>query len=180
MQSRHRSVLLDEVVHAFAESELKVFFEGTVGAGGHARAILEAHPEIERYVACDRDPRALELAKGVLEPWWKKVEWVRGSYAEEIQKVVEDGVTDEELARAKGSLRGSLALAMEDPNSRMVRLGRDELAGAPHLSVDERIAKLDAVTTADVLEVCRTLLTGPKVIGAVGPFASDSLDRWVA
>jgi predicted Zn-dependent peptidase len=100
--------------------------------------------------------------------------------AEEIQKVVAEGVTAEELARAKGSLRGSLALAMEDPNSRMVRLGRDELAAAPHLSVDERIARLDAVTSDDILEVARALLTGPKVIGAVGPFSGDALDRWVA
>ena len=39
---------------------------------------------------------------------------------------------------------------MEDPNSRMIRLGRDELSGAPHLSIDERIARLEAVTLDDV------------------------------
>lgn len=62
--------------------QLKVFFEGTVGAGGHAKAILEAHPEIERYLACDRDPAAHELAKENLAPWGKKVEWIRGPYAD--------------------------------------------------------------------------------------------------
>jgi hypothetical protein len=43
------------------------------------------------------------------------------------------------MERAKGSMRGGLALSLEDSNSRMVRLGRDELAGMPHLSTDERL-----------------------------------------
>jgi 16S rRNA (cytosine1402-N4)-methyltransferase len=71
-----------EVLQIFEGVELKVFFEGTVGAGGHARALLEAHPEIETYLACDRDPKALQIAKENLEPWQKKVKWIRGPYAE--------------------------------------------------------------------------------------------------
>ena len=60
---------------------------------------------------------------------------------DELAKVVAEGVTADELERAKGSMRGGLALSMEDPNSRMVRLGRDEMTGMPHLSVDARLAK---------------------------------------
>ena len=78
----HIPVLLPEVIHAFEGKELKVFFEGTVGAGGHAKAILQAHPEIERYFACDRDAKAIDLAQKVLKPWWEKVEWVQGPFAE--------------------------------------------------------------------------------------------------
>ncbi len=62
--------------------KLSVFFDGTLGAGGHARALLEAHPEIERYIGCDRDPKALAIARKVLEPWGEKVELVRGDYAD--------------------------------------------------------------------------------------------------
>jgi 16S rRNA (cytosine1402-N4)-methyltransferase len=76
-----------EVLDVFEGRPLCVFFDGTLGAGGHARAILEAHPEIERYIACDRDPRAHELALKNLEPWREKVEFCRGSYAEMIGKV---------------------------------------------------------------------------------------------
>lgn len=97
----------------------------------------------------------------------------------EIDKVIEEGITAEELERAKGSMRGGLALAMEDANSRMVRLGRDELIGAPHYSVDERLALLDAVTLDDVREVANQVMVGPKVMGAVGPFAEGDLDRFV-
>jgi predicted Zn-dependent peptidase len=76
-------------------------------------------------------------------------------------------------------MRGGLALAMEDANSRMIRLGRDELIGAPHLSVGERLAKVEAVTLADIRDVAESLLTGPKVIGAVGPFSSDDLKQYL-
>lgn len=81
-QDPHLPVLLGETLEVFEAQDLKVFFEGTVGAGGHAKAILEAHPEIERYLACDRDARALELAKERLAVWGKKVEWIHGPFAD--------------------------------------------------------------------------------------------------
>ncbi|MBI3900662.1 MAG: 16S rRNA (cytosine(1402)-N(4))-methyltransferase, partial [Chlamydiia bacterium] len=59
----HRSVLLNEVVEAFKGVHCSLFFDGTVGAGGHAKAILEGHPEVKRYFACDRDAYALALAQ---------------------------------------------------------------------------------------------------------------------
>lgn len=96
----------------------------------------------------------------------------------EIASIIADGITPEELERAKGSMRGGLALALEDANSRMVRLGRDELTGAPHYSVDERLALLEAVTLDDVRQVAADVMSGPRVMGAVGPFAAGDLD-WV-
>jgi len=59
----HEPVLIDEILEYFSEIEIETFFDGTLGAGGHARAILEAHPEIKLYVGCDRDASALQLAK---------------------------------------------------------------------------------------------------------------------
>lgn len=97
----------------------------------------------------------------------------------EIDKVVTEGLTSEELDRAKGAMRGGLALSLEDANSRMVRLGRDELTGAPHYSVDDRLAKIDAVTLGDIQAVAAEVMTGPMVMGAVGPFAEGDLDPFV-
>ncbi len=99
---------------------------------------------------------------------------------DELAKVVDEGITAEELERAQGSMRGGLALALEDPNSRMVRLGRDELSGLPHLSVDERLAKLEAVTLDDVRSIATDLYTGERMIGAVGPFEEGALDQYLA
>ncbi|HLE95295.1 MAG TPA: pitrilysin family protein [Acidimicrobiia bacterium] len=98
---------------------------------------------------------------------------------DELSKVVAEGITPEELERAKGSMRGGLALSLEDPNSRMVRLGRDELSGMPHLSVDERLAKLEAVTLEDVQGIATDLFTGERTLGAVGPFDEADLEPYL-
>lgn len=82
MNQPHKPVLLREVLKVFEGKSLRLFFDGTLGAAGHASALLEAHPEIERYIGCDRDPTALELAGAALKPWGEKVELVRGAYAE--------------------------------------------------------------------------------------------------
>jgi predicted Zn-dependent peptidase len=99
---------------------------------------------------------------------------------EELARVVAEGITEQELERAKGSMRGGIALSTEDPNSRMIRLGRDELSGMPHLSVDERIARLEAVDLAEVKAVAADLYGSEiRTIGAVGPFDEADLSRFL-
>ncbi len=58
----HRPVLLDEVLEAFEPIQLRRFVDGTLGAGGHSRAIASAHDELERLYGFDRDFTALGLA----------------------------------------------------------------------------------------------------------------------
>ena len=98
---------------------------------------------------------------------------------EEIEGVAANGVTAEELERAKGHMRGSLALSMEDTNTRMIRIGRSEVFGLPHLTLDERLAKVEAITLADVSEIAERTLRGPRVLGAVGPFESSDFERYI-
>lgn len=93
----------------------------------------------------------------------------------EIATMAERGVTEAELERAKGHMRGSLALSMEDTQTRMVRLGRNHLCGLPQLSLDERLARIDRITAGEVLEVAGRVLWGPRVMGAVGPLDSAEL-----
>ncbi len=99
---------------------------------------------------------------------------------DELAKVIDEGITDAELERAKGSMRGGLALSLEDSNSRMIRLGRDELASMPHLSTDERLKKLDAVTREEVQKVAKEMYTAERLIGAVGPFEESDLEPYVS
>jgi len=98
---------------------------------------------------------------------------------EELALVAKEGITPEELQRAKGNMNGSLALSMEDTNSRMVRLGRHESTGVPHLTLDETVARIEAVTVDDVHSVATELFSGAFVLGAVGPFESSDLERFV-
>jgi predicted Zn-dependent peptidase len=101
---------------------------------------------------------------------------VLGLIQDELAKVVADGITFEELARAKGNMLGSLALSMEDTNSRMVGLGRHELTGIPHLTLDETVARIEAVTLEDVHRAAG-VFAGPRVLGAVGPFTAADLEE---
>ena len=90
----HTPIMVDEVLNGFEGVKLDVFYEGTLGAGGHAKAILEAHPEIKRYFACDKDPEAIEIARKVLAPWEGKVEFIHGDFADLSLHMEERGVAE--------------------------------------------------------------------------------------
>jgi predicted Zn-dependent peptidase len=96
-----------------------------------------------------------------------------------LAKLAAQGASLDELERAKGNMKGSLALSMEETNSRMFRLGRHELTGVPHLSLDETVAAVDVVTAADVHAVAEEVFTSPQVLGAVGPFQASDLEGFV-
>ena len=59
-------MLLRECLGAFAGRELGVFADCTLGLGGHSGAVLAEHPEVRTFVGVDKDPRALEIARGRL------------------------------------------------------------------------------------------------------------------
>ena len=88
----------------------------------------------------------------------------------EIAKVVDKGLTDAELDRGKGQVRGGMVLGLEDPSSRMTRLGKSELVYPDLEPVDELITAIDAVTHDDVLAIAAEILTRPKALAVVGPF----------
>jgi predicted Zn-dependent peptidase len=98
---------------------------------------------------------------------------------EQLGRVVADGLEADELDRAKGNMKGALALSMEETNSRMFRIGRHELTGVEHLTLDETVAAIEAVTLEDVHTVAMEVYGGPKVLGAVGPFSAIDLERHV-
>ncbi|MDQ2813515.1 MAG: insulinase family protein [Actinomycetota bacterium] len=94
--------------------------------------------------------------------------------AEEIARVVEGGLTDAELDRGKGQVRGSIVLSLEDPSSRMSRLGKSELVYPRLEPVDEVLAAIDAVSHDDIRAVAAEILTRPKALAVVGPFDDAS------
>jgi 16S rRNA (cytosine1402-N4)-methyltransferase len=88
-------VLLAEVLKSFEGAELKIFVDGTLGAGGHGEALLKAHPEIELYIGIDQDALALKIARKRLLPFAKKIKLIEGNYLEAdefIRPLKADGV----------------------------------------------------------------------------------------
>src|SRR6201996_2766858 len=92
----------------------------------------------------------------------------------EVAKVIESGLTDAELERGKGQVRGGIVLGLEDPSSRMTRLGKSELVYPALEPVDDVLAAIDAVTHDDIRAIASEILTKPKVLAVVGPFEDDS------
>ena len=85
----HIPVLLAEILEAFSGVQLKRFFEGTLGLGGHAAEILEAHPEIELYIGCDQDSKAIEIAKKRLEKFLPKISF-QNSNSRHLKKILKE------------------------------------------------------------------------------------------
>jgi len=61
---------------------------------------------------------------------------------DQIEDVAEHGLTDEELERAKGHMKGSLVLSLEDTSGRMSRIGRSEIGHGEILSVDDILDRI--------------------------------------
>jgi predicted Zn-dependent peptidase len=94
---------------------------------------------------------------------------------DELDRLLQDGVTDHELALAKGHLKGSLALALEDSGGRMNRIGRSELVHGEVLTVTELVERTDVVTREDVQRVAQRVLANERVVALVGPFEEEAL-----
>jgi predicted Zn-dependent peptidase len=86
----------------------------------------------------------------------------------EFRGLARDGVTADELSRAFGQLSGASALALEDSDTRMSRLGRSEITLGEFVDLDEAIHRLSLVTAADVQELAEELVARPLTIAAVG------------
>jgi predicted Zn-dependent peptidase len=101
---------------------------------------------------------------------------------DQLDRVVADGgVSDRERRSAQGHLRGSLALSLESSGSRMHRLGRSELTLGEIPSLDELVARIDAVSTADIARVVERVLTpGRRTLAVVGPVAPERFADRVA
>lgn len=99
---------------------------------------------------------------------------------EELDKMIADGLTEEELARGKGQLRGSFVLGLEDTGSRMSRIAKSELVYGELMGVDEVLSRIDSVTLDDIRAVARDVIGGPKTLTVIGPYTDRDFTPIVA
>lgn len=97
-----------------------------------------------------------------------KVSQVAELMLSEFHGIASEGVTPDELRRAVGQLSGASALALEDSDTRMSRLGRSEITTGEFVDLDESLRRLALVKSEDVLELARELVSRPLSIAAVG------------
>ncbi|MGH9304785.1 MAG: M16 family metallopeptidase, partial [Acidimicrobiales bacterium] len=92
----------------------------------------------------------------------------------ELDSLRDAGVTERELDVARGHLRADLLLSLEDSGARMSRIGAGVLLYGKVLTVEELLARIEAVTLDEVRETAARVLAGTRVLAVVGPFDEKS------
>jgi predicted Zn-dependent peptidase len=91
---------------------------------------------------------------------------------EQLADVSDGALSEEEFERAKGHMKGSLVLSLEDPSSRMSRLGKSEISHGEILTVTQILQRIEAVTLDDARRVAKRVLSQPLALAMLGPFKS--------
>ncbi len=79
MNPLHIPVLQEEILEMLQESSLRICCDATLGFGGHAKSLLNAHPEIETYLAFDQDAEAIQLASKELSSF-SQVDYIHKNF----------------------------------------------------------------------------------------------------
>ncbi len=172
---------IEIAVHALSNQDPDRFALDMVsvilGEGMSSRLFMELRErralcyDVHSYASHYLDTGAFAVYAGV-DPA-KAVEATQ-ALLEELSKIRADGVTEEELNKAKELSKGRLLLRMEDTRNVSGWLGGQEMLNGVVKSPDEIVALFDAVTLDDVKRVAKRLLDESKLTMAiVGPFKSD-------
>ena len=94
----------------------------------------------------------------------------------ELDRLGAEGITERELAIAKGNLRAETLLACEDSGARMSRIGAGLLLHGEILTVDEVLERVAALTLEEVHAAAAELVAAPRTLSVVGPFDESDFD----
>ena len=94
---------------------------------------------------------------------------------DELQDVADGGLTEAEFERAKGHMKGSLVLSLDDPSGRMSRLGKSEISHGEILTVNDMLRRIDAVSYEAARAVAKRVLSQPMALAVIGPFSKGAL-----
>jgi predicted Zn-dependent peptidase len=93
---------------------------------------------------------------------------------EQLGRIMDEEVEEEELVRTKQQLKSSTLLALESTSARMNRVGRSIITGAELLTPEEISARIEAVTPQDIARLAREhIRTDDMYLSAVGPKELD-------
>jgi predicted Zn-dependent peptidase len=98
----------------------------------------------------------------------------------ELDDVAGGGLTSEEFERAKGHVKGSMVLSLEDPGGRMSRIGKSEISHGEILTVNEALRRVGAVTLDEARRVAERVLSQPMTLTVLGPFAKRDFEGALA
>jgi predicted Zn-dependent peptidase len=98
----------------------------------------------------------------------------------ELDDVAGGGLAEEEFERARGHVKGSLVLSLEDPASRMSRLGKSEISHGEILTVSQILKRIEGVTLDEARRAAKRVLSQPLTLTVIGPFGPRAFAGWDA
>jgi len=107
----------------------------------------------------------------------KNADQVLDLFHEAFDRLATEGLSERELAIAKGQLKGSTVLGLEDSGARMGRLGRSQLVHGHVAPIDELLERIDALDLDDIGRVAARLAGEERALAAIGPFGKNDLRR---
>ncbi len=164
-----------------ADRAVAVVLNTALGDGSSSRLFQEIRERqghayaIESFLASFRGAGYLGVAAGTRP---QRVRQVVASMLGELRRVRHEGFTDDELARAKGNLKGSLRLGQEATDQRMEHLALEEMYVGRPRTVDELARRIDAVTNDQITALAeRLLVPDASSLVLLGPIEGPPLDN---
>jgi predicted Zn-dependent peptidase len=161
---RHALDLLNTVLGEGMSSRLFLNIRERLGLAYDVHSFTQKH----------RDTGYLGVYIGV-DP--KKAVDAVNAVMEELRKLGDSEVAEQELVRAKEFTKGRLRLELETTNGVAFWLTYQELLLGEIKTIDEELELVDAVTASDVKRVADEVLSGPIQMSVIGPFARDGAFR---
>ena len=97
---------------------------------------------------------------------------------DEFRKIKEKKISAEEIKRAKGYLKGRMSIALESSDAVANFVANQEVATGKILTIQEKFAKLEAVTAGDLMRVARDIFVDEKLnLALIGPFRDEKKFR---
>lgn len=148
----HKPVLYQEIIHALQPHSGGRYVDGTLGAGGHARGILEACAPDGSLLGLDVDPQALALARETLAPYEGRIHLVQASHI----------TLSEQLAALKWDLVDGIVLDLGASSMQFDDAGRGfsfmqdgplDMRFGPHalMSAEQIVNTFDERELADII-----------------------------
>jgi predicted Zn-dependent peptidase len=157
--------VLDERIYGM------ILLNNTIGGGMSSRLFQEIREKrglaysVYSYHSSYTDSGLFTLYTGTAP---KQTEEVLKVSLDIIGEMIAKGMTESELRKGKEQLKGSLILSLESTSSRMNRMGKNELMLGKHYSLDETLARIEAVEMEQIDSLIKQLFTHPFALAMVG------------
>jgi len=95
---------------------------------------------------------------------------------EEIEKLADENISEDELSRVKRQLKGHLLLGLESTGNRMNQLARNEIYFGRHITHQEIEEKIEAVTLGEIKELANDLFDMSRMgVTVIGPITEEEV-----